>query len=69
MVITDRGILTPDPETCELTLVSVHNGSTAEDARAASGWPLAVSAELATTEPPTAEELTVLRRLEATRGT
>ena len=69
VIITDRGILTPDPETCELTLVSVHNGSTAEDARAASGWPLAVSAELATTEPPTAEELTVLRRLEATRGT
>jgi glutaconate CoA-transferase subunit B len=68
VVITDFGILTPDPETCELTLVSVHNGSTAEDARAASGWPLAVSPELSTTAPPTEEELTVLRRLEATKG-
>jgi glutaconate CoA-transferase subunit B len=67
-VITDFGILSPDPETCELTLVSVHHGSTAEDARAATGWPLGVSTDLATTDPPTDEELDVLRRLEATKG-
>ena len=67
-MITDFGILAPDPETCELTLVSVHTGSTAEDARAATGWPLAVSPDLATTDPPSDEELTVLRRLEATKG-
>jgi glutaconate CoA-transferase subunit B len=46
----------------------VHHGSTAEDARAATGWPLAVSSDLATTEPPSEEELMVLRRLEATKG-
>ncbi len=68
VVITDLGIMSPDPETCELTLVSVHHGATAEDARAATGWKLAVSPELATTEPPTEEELSVLRRLEATIG-
>jgi glutaconate CoA-transferase subunit B len=68
VVITDFGTLSPDPETCELTLVSVHRGSTADDARAATGWPLAVSPGLATTDPPTEEELTVLRRLEATKG-
>src|ERR1700730_10362547 len=56
VVITDFGILSPDPETCELTLVSVHHGSTAADARAATRWPLAVSAGLATTDPPTDEE-------------
>jgi glutaconate CoA-transferase subunit B len=67
-VITDFGILSPDPETCELTLVSVHRGSTAADARTATGWPLAVSPGLATTDPPTDEELSVLRRLEATKG-
>jgi glutaconate CoA-transferase, subunit B len=48
--------------------VSVHHGSTAEDARAATGWPLAVSPDLATTDPPTDLELSVLRRLEATKG-
>jgi glutaconate CoA-transferase subunit B len=68
VVITDFGVLSPDPESCELTLVSVHHGSTAEDARAATGWPLAVSPDLATTDPPTEEELLVLRHLEATKG-
>jgi glutaconate CoA-transferase subunit B len=68
VVITDFGMLTPDPGTCELTLVSVHRGCTAGDARAATGWPLAVASDLATTDPPTDEELTVLRRLEATKG-
>jgi glutaconate CoA-transferase subunit B len=68
VVITDLGVLTPDPETCELTLVSVHPGATVEQAQAATGWPLAVSANLSTTDPPTSEELTVLRRLEATKG-
>lgn len=68
VVITDLGVLTPDPETCELTLFSVHPGATVEQAQAATGWPLAVSPDLSTTDPPTAEELTVLRRLEATKG-
>ena len=68
VVITDLGVLTPDPETCELTLVSVHPGATVEQAKAATGWPLAVSPDLSTTDPPTTEELSVLRRLEATKG-
>jgi glutaconate CoA-transferase subunit B len=66
VVITDLGILRPDPETRELTLVSVHPGSTPEQAQAATGWELAVSPELTTTEAPTERELSVLRRLEAT---
>ncbi len=68
VVITDLGILTPDPQTCELTLVSVHPGATSEQARAATGWPLAVSPALSTTDPPSEAELSVLRRLEATIG-
>lgn len=68
LVITDVGILSPDPETCELTLVSVHQGSTVEEAKAATGWPLAVSPDVVTTDPPTDAELSVLRRLEATKG-
>ena len=67
-VITDLGILEPDPQTCELVLTSVHPGVTADEARAATGWDLAVAPDLGTTEPPTAPELDVLRRLKATQG-
>jgi glutaconate CoA-transferase, subunit B len=66
MVITDLGVLEPDPATCELTLTQVHPGVSVDDVRAATGWELAVSTEVATTEPPTADELTTLRALEAT---
>jgi glutaconate CoA-transferase subunit B len=62
-VITDLGILEPDPVTKELTLTSLHPGVTLEQARAATGWPLRVAAELAETAPPQAHELEVLRDL------
>jgi glutaconate CoA-transferase, subunit B len=64
LVITDLGVLEPDPGTCELTLTRLHAGVTVEQARAATGWELAVSPQLATTEPPTEEELRTLRALE-----
>jgi glutaconate CoA-transferase subunit B len=67
-VITDLGVLEPDPVTCELTLVALHPGATIEQARAATGWPLAVSPGLTTTAAPTGHELAVLRHLEATKG-
>jgi len=63
-VITDLGILTPDPETKELTLTSVHPGITVDKVVAETGWPLKVAPTVATTEPPTAEELSVLRDLQ-----
>ncbi len=68
MVITDLGVLRPDPATCELTLTALHPGTGLKEARAATGWDLAVTADVATTEPPSITELDVLRRLEATRG-
>jgi glutaconate CoA-transferase, subunit B len=64
-VITDLGIMTPDPETKELTLTSVHPGVDVDKVKKATGWPLKVSAALTTTEPPTAGELEVLRDLQA----
>ena len=64
-VITDLGILEPDPETRELVLTHVHPGVTAEQAREATGWELKVADDLATTEPPTDEELAALRELVA----
>ena len=68
-VITDLGVLEPDPTTCELVLTRLHPGVTVEQAVANTGWDLEVSPALARTTAPTAEELTVLRRLAATLRT
>jgi glutaconate CoA-transferase, subunit B len=65
-VTTDLGVLEPDPETCELTLTAVHSGVDAEQARAETGWDLAVADALATTPEPTDDELRALRKLQAT---
>jgi glutaconate CoA-transferase subunit B len=62
-VITDLGILTPDAETKELTLTSLHPGVAMERVMEATAWPLRVSAELVVTEPPSETELRVLRDL------
>jgi len=64
-IITDLGILTPDPETREFTLTSLHPGATVEQAREATGWDLKVAEPLATTEAPGAAELAALRDLNA----
>jgi glutaconate CoA-transferase subunit B len=63
LVITDLGVLEPDPDTCELTLTRLHPGSDVDTVRAATGWSLAVAPELGRTEPPTAQELAILRDL------
>ncbi len=68
LVITDLGVLRPDPATAELTLTAVHPGVSPDDARAATGWDLSVSPSLERTPAPTGEELAVLRGLEATKG-
>ena len=59
-VVTDIGFLEPDP-TGELVLTALHPGKTAEEARANTGWELKVAASLRSTEPPTEEELRILR--------
>nr|WP_255542534.1 CoA-transferase subunit beta [Azospirillum sp. INR13] len=64
-VITDLGILTPDPVTKELTLTGIHPGVTVEQAKAATGWDLTISPELKTTEIPDAGALAALRDLQA----
>jgi glutaconate CoA-transferase, subunit B len=62
-VITDLGVLEPDPITRELVLVAVHPNVTIEQVVAATGWPLQVSTDVTVTEPPTEYELTCLRAL------
>jgi glutaconate CoA-transferase, subunit B len=67
-VVTDCGLLEPDPETRELTLSCVHPGVSADDSRAATGWDLRVADDLRVAEPPTDAELAALRALEAMTG-
>ncbi len=64
-IITDLGIMTPDPETREFTLTALHPGATVDQAREATGWDLKVAADLATTEAPSERELATLRDLNA----
>jgi glutaconate CoA-transferase, subunit B len=66
VVITDLGVLRPDPESRELTLTQVHPGVLVEQARERTGWPLRVSEDLEETEPPSDDELRELRDLRAT---
>jgi glutaconate CoA-transferase subunit B len=63
VLISDLGIYRPDPETCEMTLTSLHAGTTVSQVREATGWDLAVSDDLVETAAPTDEELVLLRRL------
>lgn len=64
-VITDLGVLRPDPVTKELTLVSVHPGVDVDQVRNATGWALLVADEVGVTAPPTQVELDVLRALKS----
>ena len=63
-VITDLGVLAPDPVTRELTLVAVHPGIALEQVKASTGWDLKVAPNLATTKEPTEAELSALRALQ-----
>jgi glutaconate CoA-transferase, subunit B len=65
-VITDLGVLRPDPETSELVLTGIYPGVSLADVHDKTGWELTVSADLAEIAPPTEAELTVLRGLIAT---
>jgi glutaconate CoA-transferase subunit B len=62
-VITDLGVLEPDPVTRELVLVQLHPGVAVEAARAATGWRLRVAPAPRRTDEPTGEELRELRAL------
>lgn len=65
IVITDLGVMEPDPVSHELILTAVHPGVGVDAVKAETGWPLRVAAELGATSPPTGEELALLRDLKA----
>ena len=60
VVVTDLGIYHFD-ESGEMRLDSLHPGATVEAVRASIGWDIKVAKALATTEPPSHEELRLVR--------
>src|SRR5215470_9359670 len=64
-LITDLCLFTPDPETKEMTVVSIHPGVTREQIQENTGWAVKFARSVAETPAPKAEELEVLRDLQA----
>jgi len=61
LVVTDMAIFRFDRGSGGMTLASVHPGATVEQVQAEVSWPLKVASDLKTTEPPTADELRIIR--------
>jgi glutaconate CoA-transferase subunit B len=60
-IITDLGVLEPDPETLEFTLTGLYPGVSAAAAKERTGWDLAVAAEPEIIAAPSPAELDALR--------
>lgn len=63
VIITDLGILKPNPDTKEFYLESIHPGVTVEEVQEHTGWDLKIAEDLKTTPEPSTEYLEVLRDL------
>ena len=63
LVVTDLCTMTPDPESKQLMVASLHPGVTADQVRDATGWSVRFADRVATTEPPNEIELGTLRDL------
>jgi glutaconate CoA-transferase subunit B len=66
LVVTDKALFRFDGRSGEMVLSSVHPGVTVEEVQAQVGWPLMITTGSGgeapeTTEPPTAEELRLIR--------
>ncbi len=59
-VVTNLGILEPAPDG-ELILTALHEGITVEQVKENTGWPIRVADQIRRTDPPTEEELRILR--------
>src|ERR1700724_859280 len=67
-IITDLGVLEPDPETLEFTLTGIYPGVSAAVAKERTGWDLAISADPEIIAAPTPAELEALRGFQGTRA-
>jgi glutaconate CoA-transferase subunit B len=64
-IITDLGVLEPDPRTAEFVLTGCYPGVSVSEITSRTGWALGVSADLAELPAPGPAELTALRALAA----
>jgi len=62
-VITDKAIFGFHPETKKMMLVSIHPGNKLEDVLSTLGFHPAIPARVPETEPPTAEQLRLIREV------
>ena len=62
-IITDLGVLEPDPQTGEFVLTGVYPGVSVADVKSRTGWELLVAPGLARIPAPDAAELSALRGL------
>jgi len=60
-IITDLGVLEPDPQTLEFTLTGLYPGITVAEVREKTGWDLATAAEPEIIAVPSTAELAALR--------
>jgi glutaconate CoA-transferase, subunit B len=67
-IITDLGILEPDPETLEFTLTGLYPGVAASAVKERTGWDLAIASDPEILVAPTPAELDALRRFQGTRA-
>ena len=63
LVVTDKAIFHFAQDTGEMELTSVHPGVSVQEVQGAVSWPLRVASHLKTTEPPTREELRLIREV------
>lgn len=63
-VITDMGVFRFDPETKEMYLEKCHPGITPEQVQANISWNLKVASKVVETEPPTKEQVEIMRILD-----
>jgi glutaconate CoA-transferase subunit B len=63
LLVTDLGVFKWPDESEEMVVESLHPGVTADRARGATGFELDIPEGVAVTEPPTGDELRVLREL------
>jgi glutaconate CoA-transferase subunit B len=66
-VVTDLGIFGFEEDSKRMQLLALHPGVTADHVQANTGFELLVAPDLEVTEPPTEEELQVLRHLDPDR--
>ena len=62
-IITDLGVLEPEPRTLEFVLTGVYPGVRIREVRHRTGWDLQIAQDLAEIPPPAAAELAALRAL------